>query len=67
MLLVCKVIGTHSDATLNHAESLEAGRQTVYNVCVAGVGEFLFLLSILGLLYSKASYNFEIASTYVLW
>ena len=33
---------------------------------VVGIGGFPFLLSLLVLLYSKASYDFEIASTLVL-
>jgi len=40
--------------------------ETVYKESVVGVGGFPFLLSLLVLLYSKASYDFEIASTLVL-
>jgi len=40
--------------------------ETVYKESVVGVGGFPFLLSLLVLLYSKASHDFEIASTLVL-
>jgi len=41
-------------------------RRIVYKESVVGVGGFPFLLSLLVLLYSKASYDFETASTVVL-
>jgi hypothetical protein len=52
-----------SDGTSKDGEKFEGGRRSVYKESVVGVGGFPFLVSLLVLLYSKASYDFEIAST----
>jgi hypothetical protein len=57
--VVCKIIGGYSDGTSEHEEWFESGRRIVYKESVVGVGGFPFLLSLLVLLYSKASYDFE--------
>ena len=60
-------MGWDSDGTSEpHEEWFEGGRRSVYKESVVGVGGFPFLLSLLVLLYSKASYDFETASTLVL-
>ena len=59
-------MGWDSDGTSEHEEWFEGGRPTVYKESVDGVGGFPFLLSLLVLFYSKASYDFGIASTLVL-
>jgi hypothetical protein len=64
--VVCKIIGWYSDGTSEHEKWFEGGRRIVYKESVVGVGGFPFLLSLLVLLYSKASYDFETASTLVL-
>jgi len=64
--MVCKIIGWDSDGTLEHGEWFEGGRRSVYKETVVGIGGFPFLLSLLVLLYSKSSYDFETASTLVL-
>jgi len=61
--VVCKIMGWDSDGTSEHDEWFEGGRRIVYKESVVGVGGFPFLLSLLVLLYSKASYNVETAST----
>jgi hypothetical protein len=63
---VCKIIGCDSDGTSEHEEWFEGGRRIVYKESVVGIGGFPFHLSLLVLLYSTASYNFETASTLVL-
>jgi len=60
-------MGWDSDGTSEHGEWFEGGRQLVYKETVAGAGGFPFLLSLLVLLYSKASYDFETASTFDLF
>jgi hypothetical protein len=64
-LVVCKVMGRDLDRTSEHEEWFEGGRRIVYKESVVGVWWFPFLLSILVLLYSKASYHFETALTLV--
>ena len=64
--VVCRIIEEYSYGTLEHEEWFEGGRRIVYKDSVVGVGGFPFLLSLLVLLYSKASYDFETASTLVL-
>jgi hypothetical protein len=59
-------MGGDSDGTSDHEEWFKGGRQIIYKESVAGVGGFPFVLSLLVLLYSKASYDFETASTLVL-
>jgi hypothetical protein len=66
VLVVCKIIRWDLDGTLEHEEWFKVGRRIVYKESVAGVGGFPFLLSLLVLLYSKESYDFETASTLVL-
>jgi hypothetical protein len=66
VLRVCKINGEDSVGTSEHEEWFEGGRRIVYKESVVGVGGFPFLLSLLVLLYSKASYDFETASTFVL-
>jgi hypothetical protein len=51
---------------LEHGEWFDDGRRIVYKESVVGVGGFPFLLSLLILLYSKASYDFETTSNLVL-
>jgi hypothetical protein len=65
--VVCKIMGEDSDGILKHGEWFEDGRQIVYKESVVGVGGFPFLLSLLVLLYSKASYDLETASTFVVF
>jgi hypothetical protein len=60
-------MGCDSDGTSVHEEWFEGGRRSVYNERLVGVGGFPFLLSLLVLLYSKASYDFETVSTLVLF
>jgi len=49
-------MGCDSDVILKHEELFKGGRQSVYKVReVIGTGGFPFLLSLLVLLYSKAS------------
>jgi len=59
-------MGCDSDGTSEHEEWFEGGRRIVYKQSVVGIGGFPFVLSFLGLLYSKASYDLEPASTVVL-
>jgi len=59
-------MGWDSDGTSEHEQWFEGGRRIVYKESVDGVGGFPFLLSLLVLLYSKASYDFETAPTLVL-
>jgi hypothetical protein len=63
---VCKIIGWDSNCKLEYEEQFEGGRRIVYKERVVGIGGFPFLLSLLVLLYSKASYDAETASTLVL-
>jgi len=55
MLVVCKIMGWDSDNISEHEEWFEGGRWIVYTESIVGIGEFPFLLSLLVLLYSKAS------------
>jgi len=48
-----------SDSALKHDEWLQGDRWTVYNERLFAVGGFPFLHSLLILLYSKASYDYE--------
>jgi len=50
-----------------HEEWFDGGRQIVYEESVVGVGGFPLLLSLLILLYSKASNDSGIASTFALF
>jgi len=65
-MVVCKIMRRDSDGTLKHGEWLEGGERVVYKESVVGVGGFPFLLSLLILLNSKASYDFDTASTPVM-
>jgi hypothetical protein len=65
-LRVCKIIERDSDGTSENGEWFEGGRRIVYKESVVGIGGIPFLLSLLVLLYRKASYDFETASTLVL-
>ena len=64
--MVCKIMGSGLDGTSEHQEWFEDGRRTVYKESIVGVGGFTFLLSLLVLMYSKASHDFETALTLVL-
>jgi len=55
--VVCKIMVKDWDGTSKLEESFKRDRRTVYNVRLLGVGGFLFLLSLLVLLYSKAGYH----------
>ena len=55
LLVVCKIMIGYLDGTSEHGEWLEGGRWSVYKDRLFGVGWFPFLLSLLVLLYSKAS------------
>jgi hypothetical protein len=66
VLMVCKITVEYSEGTSEHEEWFEGGKQIVYKERLFGVGGFPFLLSLLVLLYRKATYNFETASTSVL-
>jgi hypothetical protein len=65
VVLIKSCAGGVQDDTIRF-EWLAGGRRTVYTESVVGVGRFAFLLSLLVLLYSKASYDFETISTLVL-
>ena len=52
---MCNIIREYVDGTSEHEEWFEGGRRSVYNERLVGVGGFPFLLSVLVLLYSKAS------------
>ena len=64
--VVCKIMGRDSDGTSEHEGWFEGGRRIVYKESVDSVGGFPFLFSLLILLYSKASYDFETVSILVL-
>jgi hypothetical protein len=49
-----------------HEEWFKGGRRIVYKESVVGVGGFPLLLSLVVLLYSKASEDVETVLTYVL-
>ena len=66
-LVVCKIIGLDSDGTLEHEEWFKGGRRSLYKETVVGITGFPFVLSLLVLLYHKASYEFETASTFVVF
>jgi len=55
VLVVCKIMGRYSNGTSEHEKWFEGGRRSVYKERLLGVGGFPFLLSLLILLYSKAS------------
>jgi len=55
MLVVCKIMVEYPDRISDHGEWFEGGRWCVYKERLFGVGGFPFLLSLLVLLYSKAS------------
>ena len=55
MVVVCKIMDVDSDGILKHEELFEGGRRTVYNERLLGGGGFRLILSLLVLLYSKAS------------
>ena len=52
-----------SDGTSGHEQWFAGGRQIVYKESVVGNGGFPFPLTLLVLLYSEASYDFEPTST----
>jgi hypothetical protein len=64
--MVCKMMGCDSDSTSEYEEWFEGSRRIVYTESVAGVGGCPFLLSLLVVFDSKASYDFETASILVL-
>jgi len=53
--MVCKIMVEYLDDTSEHGGWFEGGRRSVYKERLFGVGWFPFLLSLLILLYSKAS------------
>jgi len=55
VLVVGKITAEYSDGTLEYEEWFEGGGWSVYKERLFGVGGFPFLLSLLVLLYSKAS------------
>jgi len=55
VLVVCKIMVGYSDGILEHGEWFKGGRRSVYKERLIGVGGNPFLLSLLVLLYSKAS------------
>jgi len=55
VLGVCKIKRRYSDCTSEHREWFEGGRRSVYKERLLGVAGFPVLLSLLVLLYSKAS------------
>ena len=57
--MVCKIMGWDSDGTSENEEWFEGDSPTVYKESVVRIGGFPFLLSLLVLLYSKSSYDFE--------
>ena len=59
-------MGRDSDGISEDEKCIEGGRQSVYKDRSFGIGGFLFLLALLVLLYSKASYDFDTAPTVVL-
>jgi hypothetical protein len=65
VLVLCKIVGKDSDGTLEYGEWFEGGRQIVYKDMLFAVGGCPFLLSLLIVWYSKASYNLETGSTSV--
>jgi len=58
-LVVSKNMGRYSNGTSEYEELFEGGIQTVYKERLFGIGGFPFLVSLLILLSSKASYDFE--------
>jgi len=65
-VVVCEIMGRDSDGISEDEKCIEGGRQSVYKDRSFGIGGFLFLLALLVLLYSKASYDFDTAPTVVL-
>jgi len=66
MHIVQSIVNLHfCQCTSEHGESFERGRRRVYKERLFGIGGFPFLLSLHILLYSKASYDFETASTFI--
>jgi len=55
VLMLCKIMDGYLDGTSEHEEWFEGGRRSVYKQRLFGVGGFPFLLSLLVLLYSRAS------------
>jgi len=55
VLVVCKIMVGYSGGTSEHGEWFEGGRRSVYKERLFAVEGFPFLLSLLVLLYSKAS------------
>jgi len=55
VLVVCKIMVAYSEGTLECEEWFECGRRIVYKERLFGIGGFPYLLSLLILLYSKAS------------
>jgi hypothetical protein len=62
-IVVSKMLGCDSDGTSEHENRFKCGSRIVYMECVVSVGGCQCLLSWLVLLYSKALYNLETAST----
>jgi hypothetical protein len=63
---LCKRMLKDLNGTLEHKESLEGGRQTVFREKLLGIGGFPVVLSILVLKYSKGTENIKTSSTFVL-
>jgi hypothetical protein len=60
VLVVYRVIEGYLDGTAKHERWFEGGRPIAYIERCFGIGGFPLLLSLLVLLYSKASHNFQI-------
>jgi len=55
VLVVCKITVGYSDGISKQGESFEGGRRSVHKERLLALEDFLFFLSLLILLYSKAS------------
>jgi len=66
-MVMCRIMGKDLDTTFEYEEFFEGGIETVYKEILFGLGGLPFLLSQLVLLYSKASYDFETASTHIMF
>jgi len=66
MLIECKIISGDLEGILNQERWLAGDNLTVYNDRLFGLEGFLFLLSLLILLYSKVTGDFKTAPTIVL-
>ena len=53
--MLCTIMREYSDGTSEHEERFEGGRQSVYEERLLGIGGFLFLLTLLVLLYRESS------------